>query len=718
MFERGIFCLLPGSFIILNSYQSENVELKEILAEGNLELAAYHQILNILSEVDIPRPVIIDVHRLNTLLTLPGEASRGKIKQYCLLSRVRFQGTDGIRGDFRNCDCNGLEALEIFIRNHVVTAKLFELVSRALAVLAREHELTEISSPVLLAHDSRSGSDECLQGAFTGFSEAGLKVFSLGMFPTPGLPVLAARVGSSLFGVITASHNPASQNGLKLFCGTSKLSEEGPAGEFAISAFALQLALEESSRLSDGFQDSVRPEPLVLFGDVKAPVDFFLNVMKSTLDEIGVPRSCHIVYDGANGAFSKIGPALIRQTGCNIHTVNCLPLGDNINRGGGVAELEGKEFITGSDTGDVAELPVVREVFRIGREQAVSSGFTSQAVYGLVNDGDGDRGYLLYYMKDSDRVYILNGDREAWWILHGLTGNGTIKKHPGEFFSHTIESDIMVSMAVERDFSLKSCITPVGDRRLLSARRGMKPIIGWEESGHLLIRHRVFSPDGNEQEVYTGNGLLGALMALGAITKVKIDPRVIVSPYPQGISRSRYVYFVNKALFFPGSEIWMGVKRIIEKGLRAEIMSFTDDPQVLCYRVHGEDSTGNGIIFVRNSGTENKSGIYLRCSKDLYSAMAAVSSTLFEFMMKKMKDADIPEAVWEGELMNFLDKNGSVAMNDFRKKIDSNGLSIHEDIPEDIYMAFLYGMRKQGNVRIEEDIIELSGKEESNDWRN
>ena len=677
MFERGIFCLLPGSFIILNSYQSENVELKEILAEGNLELAAYHQILNILSEVDIPRPVIIDVHRLNTLLTLPGEASREKIKQYCLLSRVRFQGTDGIRGDFRNCDCNGLEALEIFIRNHVVTAKLFELVSRALAVLAREHELTEISSPVLLAHDSRSGSDECLQGAFTGFSEAGLKVFSLGMFPTPGLPVLAARVGSSLFGVITASHNPASQNGLKLFCGTSKLSEEGPAGEFAISAFALQLALEESSRLSDGFQDSVRPEPLVLFGDVKAPVDFFLNVMKSTLDEIGVPRSCHIVYDGANGAFSKIGPALIRQTG---------------------------SFNKYSS--------------RIGREQAVSSGFTSQAVYGLVNDGDGDRGYLLYYMKDSDRVYILNGDREAWWILHGLTGNGTIKKHPGEFFSHTIESDIMVSVAVERDFSLKSCITPVGDRRLLSARRGMKPIIGWEESGHLLIRHRVFSPDGNEQDVYTGNGLLGALMALGAITKVKIDPRVIVSPYPQGISRSRYVYFVNKALFFPGSEIWMGVKRIIEKGLRAEIMSFTDDPQVLCYRVHGEDSTGNGIIFVRNSGTENKSGIYLRCSKDLYSAMAAVSSTLFEFMMKKMKDADIPEAVWEGQLMNFLDKNGSVAMNDFRKKIDSNGLSIHEDIPEDIYMAFLYGMRKQGNVRIEEDIIELSGKEESNDWRN
>ncbi len=712
LFERGILCFLPGSFIILNSHQSDDVELRVKLASGNLDLTEYHQILNILNKADIPRPVIIDIDRLNTLLALPGEASSERLRQYCLLSRIRFQGTDGIRGDFRDCGCTGLEAIEMFIRNRVVTAKLFALVSRALAVLALEHGITEISSPVLLAHDSRRGGEECLQGASTGFSETGLKVFSLGMFPTPGVPVLAAGVGSSLFGVVTASHNPASQNGLKLFCGTSKLSEEGPAGEFAVSALALQLALEESVGISDKSRDSVRPEPLVLFGDVKDPVEFFLNVMISALDEIGVPRNCYIVYDGANGAFSMMGPALIRQTGCNLHTVNCLPRGDNINRGGGVAELEGKEFISANDTGDVANLPVVREVFRIGREQEASTGIVSQAVYGLVNDGDGDRGYLLYYMKDTDQVHILNGDREAWWILQGLTGAG--KRNPGEFFSHTIESDIMVSMAVEKDFLLKSCITSVGDRRLLSARRGMKPIIGWEESGHLLIHHRVYTPGGKEQAVYTGNGLLGALMALGAITNAKPDSRIIVNPYPRGISRSQYVYFVKKSLFFPGSVIWKEAERIIKKGLRAELLSFSDDSQVLCYRVQGDNSGGTGIIFVRNSGTENKSGIYIRCSKDLHSAMAAVSNTLFAFMMKNMKDADIPEAVWEGQLMDFLDKQESVSLDEFREKIDSDGLPIREDL----YMAFLYGMRKQGLVRIEDNHIERYISEETNDWRN
>ena len=349
----------------------------------------------------------------------------------------KFFGTDGIRGSVGADPMNADFALR--------------LASAAAQVLVPE------GGTVLIGKDTRLSGYMFESALEAGFVAAGADVLLLGPLPTPGIAVLTQQLKANLGVVISASHNPYHDNGIKFFDGEgSKLSDEVEQEiEKVLKKPAITL---ESRKLGRAKRiDSAR----------NRYQEFCAATFPDDLDLDGTK----VVFDGANGAGYKVGPRTLNELGADVITIGCSPNGRNINDGCGSTEPALLQ----------KTVPAV------------------EADVGIALDGDGDRVVMV-----DENGQIIDGD-QLLYIL--ATARKEVGKLQGPVVG-TVMSNLGLEIALQRQ-DIEFRRASVGDRYVLETLRQTGGIIGGETSGHVICL----------DQTTTGDGLISALQVLAVMKR-------------------------------------------------------------------------------------------------------------------------------------------------------------------------------------------------------
>ena len=371
----------------------------------------------------------------------------------------RIQGTDGIRGPV--CcleDCSSLEPISALLNEGVLTEEFFELYTYAYCLELLEVDFASATDLVVIGWDPRDLSGRCNKAAVRGIRKAGLTAVVVEILPTPAISLYQLHVGAACAFVLTASHNPADQHGIKIFLGYSNL----------------KLFPEDDKRLTQrclsiNYQD-LRNSPMLgeLRNDHHVARKFFIEFMADPqnhwLSGDSLAGST-IIIDSANGAFSPIIKDLLKDYSADFIFTNTDPA-HGINLRSGVADLEGVAFISADEihNGLFSGYETLHQMLKKGQEQKDEIRNSSDLVLGFVFDGDGDRCFLLFYEPFQDRILVLGGDVLAYFQAKLLQRNYNWHKAP--LFVNTVESDLEATRAAQKaGFETMQCA--VGDKWIL-----------------------------------------------------------------------------------------------------------------------------------------------------------------------------------------------------------------------------------------------------------
>ncbi len=347
-----------------------------------------------------------------------------------------------------------------------------------------------------------------------------------------------------------------------------------------------------------------------------------------------------VLLDTANGAYSYLAVKAFSGHKVPHAAVACTPGPMAINCNSGVGTLEDlPPVITGSMFDkDSRQFPdILHNLFRFGRSSQ------SPQLFAAVLDGDGDRGYLLQYQKDRDRVLIFDGD-DIGFLLAAVPQD--LKKQrtnmePQFIVRATVESNAACLPAVsERRTALSSeTVSPelvcVGDRWLISEKPSSNDdFIGFERTGHVILPVRAphfrkaeaellkeFSRITTAQDLlYTGNGLLSALAALQRIVKSGHPGHLSEAPgFQHGFTVRKVLKEISFERFYRNSPVWEEITRVIldriqPTGWTYREKQFSEEPDMLFYTLAAADIPASGHLYLRKSGTEPKMTLCLAFS--------------------------------------------------------------------------------------------------------
>jgi phosphoglucosamine mutase len=361
-------------------------------------------------------------------------------------------GTDGVRG----------------VAGHDLTASLaMGLASAAVSVLAQAGEFGDGSRrPVALVGRDPRASGEFLEAAVVaGLAGSGVDAVRLGVIPTPAVAYLTAALQADLGVMLSASHNPAPDNGIKFFGrGGVKLPDDVEA---AIEARLADAATADA----DGLAASGGPlgVPHGGFGrvsDAAEHAERYLDHLLATVSDAGsggaVRRplaGLRVVVDCANGAASRYAPELLARAGAAVITIGSEPDGLNINAGCGSTSL--------------------------GTLSAAVLSHGADA--GIAHDGDADRCLAVDAAGN-----VIDGDQILAVLALALKNSGRLA---GDTVVATVMSNLGFRHAM-RAAGIDVVETPVGDRYLIAAMLEGKFVLGGEQSGHIIMLDHATTGDG------------------------------------------------------------------------------------------------------------------------------------------------------------------------------------------------------------------------------
>ena len=367
----------------------------------------------------------------------------------------KYFGTDGIRGEVSK----GLITPEFML-------KLGWAAGRVLSPGG--------GGKVLIGKDTRISGYMFESVLEAGLSAAGVDVLLLGPMPTPGIAYLTRTFHARAGIVISASHNPFQDNGIKFF---------GPDGLKLLDETELKIEHEMDQPMT-----TVSSENLGKASRVEDAAGRYIEFCKSTIPNSVSLQGMRVVVDCANGATYHVAPSVLTELGAKVIRIGVEPDGLNINRGVGSTHPE--------------TLQAAMKEHR--------------ATVGIALDGDGDRLIMV-----DDRGEVVDGDELLYIITRARQAAG--KLHGGVV--GTVMTNLGMEQALARD-GIEFARSKVGDRYVLEmmAQRGW--LIGGESSGHIICKDRTT----------TGDGMVSALQVLAAMVqsgKSLYDLKQGMSKFPQ-----------------------------------------------------------------------------------------------------------------------------------------------------------------------------------------
>ena len=608
-------------------------------------------------------PALLDADKVISLL--PENATEEDCAKVFKLSLFSFMGTDGMRGKVCTQRFEGVETLRKYLNENLISVSLLELSALAFIRMLKEYSNGQKETlKICFGNDSRDKATgwvlrDCLINIF---AKNEIEVINLDVIPTPYVPHYMLCNDIKGGAVLTASHNPSNQNGIKYFLDGKKLLSDGEHGDYILSAYMYEAALNLSDSIGSPNPSENTPSSRVTtlnYSD--QAVKFLENTIVS--QNIAELSKCRIIIDTANGAWSECAVKFVSKNKINAKIINCEPEGENINHNCGVAEIEGQSFFAKEDLISSPEL--IQLIYQEGKAAAESN---SGTVYGIAVDGDGDRGFVLRYDSEKDGVIVYDGDAEAYLIasLSKAACNCDTTNKEAVF---TIESDLMVSLEMQDKFNLTPKMVDVGDK-WICCQNPEEMSIGFESSGHVIIPCTI-TPNNSlssNKTLLSGNGLLTAFMTIISLQKGN-------DSFEKGYSNTFYTYFVNKNLFYNGSDLWKKDEALIKETIaRDKTLSLKQvqmkDPNVLVFNIIYEGKIC-ALLFSRNSGTEDKNAVYLKCRKGFEDRFLPLATELSLQHCKNMKDSTREEVICENKIMETIDKKGFAVKADFDSSFDS-----------------------------------------------
>jgi phosphoglucosamine mutase len=352
-------------------------------------------------------------------------------------------GTDGIRG---------------IANEYPMTTEVATNVGRAIAYLSKKEGHTP---RILIGRDTRLSGDMFESALVSGICSMGVNAISVGVIPTPGIAFLTQDMRADAGIVISASHNPSQDNGIKIFNGDGfKLSDEK------------ENKIEELIFADNMSKLHPTPKELGKLSRLDDAVGRYVDFLKSTFPQKLNPEGMKIVLDCSNGATYRVAPEIFAELGVKVTTLFDKPDGQNINLNCGSQHTEA----------------LAAEVLRL------------KADAGFAFDGDGDRVIAV-----DDKGNVLTGDRILAICSVILKKEGQLKNN---LVVRTVMSNLGLTVAFQK-LGIDSVFANVGDRFVLEEMLARGAIIGGEDSGHLIfLDHHT-----------TGDGLITALQVLAAMKK-------------------------------------------------------------------------------------------------------------------------------------------------------------------------------------------------------
>ena len=367
-------------------------------------------------------------------------------------------GTDGVRG----------------LANGFLTAELAVDLSIAAAHILGELGAFAGHRPrAIVGQDSRASGEFLEAAVVAGLASAGVDVYRVGVLPTPAIAHLVAESGADLGVMLSASHNPMPDNGIKFFAkGGGKLDD------------ALEAAIEK--RMGESWERPTGRSVGRVINDDSAAERYIFHLLNSLTTNLS---GIKVVVDCANGAASRVAPRTYTRAGAEVIAISNEPDGWNINENCGSTHLENLKA----------------KVLELGAD------------LGIAHDGDADRCLAI-----DSQGHEIDGDfimaiLAAEWQSRGLLKNETIVG--------TVMSNLGFFKAMESlDINVET--TPVGDRYVLEKMLSDDFVLGGEQSGHIIMRHYA----------NTGDGVLTALHLMQAIKrsgKSLFELSLVMERFPQ-----------------------------------------------------------------------------------------------------------------------------------------------------------------------------------------
>ncbi|MEM8986756.1 MAG: phosphoglucosamine mutase [Pseudomonadota bacterium] len=378
----------------------------------------------------------------------------------------KYFGTDGVRGEANK----GPMTAEAVLRLGMAAGRIFTRGSH-------RHR-------VVIGKDTRL-SGYMIEPALTaGFTSVGMDVFLLGPLPTPAMAMLTRSLRADLGVMISASHNPYHDNGIKLF---------GPDGYKLSDGTELEIESLMEAGLEDGLAPARDLGRAKRIEDAGARyIEFAKRTFPSNLSLDGL----RVVLDCANGAAYKVAPSILWELGAEVIALGVEPNGFNINQDCG-------------STNPKTLCDKVREV---------------RADIGIALDGDADRVLIA-----DEKGALVDGDQMIGLIARSWKASGKLK---GGGVVSTVMSNLGLEKALKKD-GLELVRTKVGDRYVVEAMRENTINVGGEPSGHIILNDFAT----------TGDGLVAALQILAVVSgqdKPVSEACKIFDPYPQLLRNVRY----------------------------------------------------------------------------------------------------------------------------------------------------------------------------------
>ena len=372
----------------------------------------------------------------------------------------KYFGTDGIRG----------------IAGESLTADLSFKVGKALGKLLTEKKE---HPKVVIGRDTRISCDMIEQALTAGLTSTGVNVMTVGTIPTPAIAYLTKTIETDSGIMISASHNPYQDNGIKIF---------GPDGFKLTDEQELEIEslIDNSEKIKNASFEKIGK----VYGGNELTQKYIQHIKQSITGDLS---DIKIALDCANGATTGVAPFIFGDLEADIETIGCQPNGVNINDNVGSTKIETiSEFV---------------------KENNVDVGFAF--------DGDGDR-----VLAVDTKGNIVDGDKIMFILAKHLKEQGELKDN---MVVSTVMSNIGFYKAIEEN-GLQSVKTAVGDRYVVEEMRKNDYSLGGEQSGHIVLMNYATTGDGILTAVKLANIIKTSGKSLEELaSEVNIYPQKLVN---------------------------------------------------------------------------------------------------------------------------------------------------------------------------------------------